>query len=550
MGKSSSAPKPDPQVGEAAKMQAELGQEWLGFAQEQFDVANERQEGLDALTKQIQERQLATADRSDQWSQEDRASSQQDREWALNQREKLTGQSEADRNWATEQRDKFTEQSEQDREWATGQRDKLSGVGDDLYGRADSIRGEADRYRGWAQEDRSFARNLRDDYDKFKPVNEKIVSDSMSWDSDARLDDQAAQARAGVMANSDMARQQQQRQMTSMGVNPNSGRFQGADRATTQQAALASAGAQNVARDNARQQAVGMRQNAASLGQNVLGQSQQATGMANSTAGLANQTDSLANSTTALGMQADSQAQGAAGYGSSVGSNNAGMGAAGYGSSVGSNSAGMGAAGFAAGQYNAGLGAAGLGLNAAGSALSGQQSTNQMSNSNSSIMGQGYQGAMQGYNNQAGILNQQYGNQLQAWSANQQASAQGAAGLMQGLGTLGGAAIMMSSKDAKENKRPIKGSALEAVKGLPVEAWKYKKGVADEGEHIGPYAEDFKKQTGKGDGKTIPVQDMMGLQLKAIQELGLRIDNLEGGGKKKGGRRPVTIDGEYEERMA
>jgi len=167
-------------------------------------------------------------------------------------------------------------------------------------------------------------------------------------------------------------------------------------------------------------------------------------------------------------------------------------------------------------------------LNAGSGAVAGQYNANQAFNANANIMGQGYQGAMQGYNNQAGILNQQYSNQLQAWSANQQANAQGLSGLMGAAGTLGGTAIMMSSKDYKENKRPVEGSALEALKGLPVESWKYKDGIADGGEHIGPYAEDFKRQTGNGDGKTIPIQDMMGLQLKAIQELGAKVDKMEG----------------------
>lgn len=60
----------------------------------------------------------------------------------------------------------------------------------------------------------------------------------------------------------------------------------------------------------------------------------------------------------------------------------------------------------------------------------------------SSIMGQGYQGAMSGYGNQANILNQQYGNQINAWQAQQQASATATGGLWSGIGSAAGMGLM------------------------------------------------------------------------------------------------------------
>lgn len=60
----------------------------------------------------------------------------------------------------------------------------------------------------------------------------------------------------------------------------------------------------------------------------------------------------------------------------------------------------------------------------------------------SSIMSQGYQGAMSGYGNQANILNQQYGNQLNAWQAQQQASATATGGLWSGIGSVAGMGLM------------------------------------------------------------------------------------------------------------
>lgn len=101
-----------------------------------------------------------------------------------------------------------------------------------------------------------------------------------------------------------------------------------------------------------------------------------------------------------------------------------------------------------------------------------------------------------------------------------------------GLGSaLGGAAQMggmmyaSSSRTFKENKRPAE-DLLEKVKTLPVERWKYKSGIEDEAEHIGPYAEDFAERFGGSDRK-ISFMDMAGVLFKAVQELAARVEELE-----------------------
>lgn len=76
----------------------------------------------------------------------------------------------------------------------------------------------------------------------------------------------------------------------------------------------------------------------------------------------------------------------------------------------------------------------GLGVNSGSAAYGTTAANNQQSAGNTAIVGQGIQGAMNGYNSQAGILNQQYQGQLSAWQANQQA----AGGLYSGLGSLAG----------------------------------------------------------------------------------------------------------------
>lgn len=144
------------------------------------------------------------------------------------------------------------------------------------------------------------------------------------------------------------------------------------------------------------------------------------------------------------------------------------------------------------------------------------------------MVGAGYQGAMNGYNSQASILNQQQQNKLQA----QQMKNQSSSSLWGGIGSLAGMGMMaFSSKKLKENKKPIEdGAALDAVNSMPVEEWKYKDGVSDGGEHIGPYAEDFARVTGKGDGKMINMMDSLGLTMKAVQDLSKKVDRLSSGG--------------------
>lgn len=386
-----SAPAPDPNIGVAALKNAELGEDWLKFAQDQFGQANKRQETLDALTKQVTNKQLGVMDKTLKWADEDRA----------------TGQAFRDRY------SKFGQQ-------------------------------QMDRYN-----------------QTFKPIEDKLATDAMNWDSKARMDEEAGKARSTVLANVAAQRESRAREQASMGVKPGSGRSVGTARADDINAALAGATAENSARDSIRQQAQAMRGNAASLGQTVSNSGMQAT--------------------------------------------NLGLAASGLGST-----------------------SAGLGLNAGTSALSNNFANNASWGNNASIMGQGFQGAMSGYGNMGNLLNAQYGNQLSAWNAQQQASAQGASGLMSGLGTLGGAAMMAwSSKKLKEDKKPAKG-ALQAVRGMPVELWKYKDGVADGGRHIGAYAEDFQRETGLGNGKAIPLQDAIGITMKAVQELDQKVSKIAG----------------------
>ena len=358
-GGGSSAPAPDPQIGQAAVMQAQTGQDWLNFAKEQFAVGNERQAVIDELTGKVTEAQLKGMNDAN-----DRA----------------------------------------DQQWK--------------------------RYQ-----------------EVFLPAQDKYIEEAMNWDSKERQDNLAAEAKADVLSNAAAAKQSNARNMASMGVSPTSGRYAGVDRATDLGTALAAAGAQNTARNQVRTQGLALKEGVANMAQGA----------------------------TSTSAQQSS-----------------------------------------------------LGLNSGNSATGNINAANGQWQANNQIMGQGFQGAMAGYAGQANTLNNLYGNQLNAWSADQQAKSASSAGLMSGIGSLvgsGAALFALSSKELKEDKRPADG-ALEAVENMPVEQWKYKEGVADGGEHIGPYAEDFQAATGKGDGKTIPIVDAIGVTMGAVQELSKNVKDI------------------------
>ena len=172
----------------------------------------------------------------------------------------------------------------------------------------------------------------------------------------------------------------------------------------------------------------------------------------------------------------------------------------------------------------------GLGLGAGSDAIGLAQRNQQLFNGSTGIVNAGYAGAMSGYQGMSNSLNNLYGNQLSAWQAQNQQNAQKASGLGSFLGGIAGIAssFLPSDKNLKTNKRRLRaGAGLEAVNSMPIDTWKYKPGVADEGEHIGTYAQDFKKATGKGDGKTIPTVDAIGISMKAIQDLSKEVKNIE-----------------------
>lgn len=180
---------------------------------------------------------------------------------------------------------------------------------------------------------------------------------------------------------------------------------------------------------------------------------------------------------------------------------------------------------------------------------------NQSGNSavnNSATVGNGMVGATQAAGNltmggqqlRLQGLGNVLGTQSSNYNAAQQQNNSGFGSLMGGIGGLaqgaGALYTAFSSEELKEDKQPIIG-ALESLRKLPVEAWSYKDGVADEGEHIGPYAEDVEEEFGDQaapGGKMLDLVSMNGLLLKGLQELADKVDTL---GKNKSTDRGVML---------
>lgn len=143
--------------------------------------------------------------------------------------------------------------------------------------------------------------------------------------------------------------------------------------------------------------------------------------------------------------------------------------------------------------------------------------------------GAGFSGAMQGYGQQGQLLNTQYQQQMQSY----QAQSAAAGSLWGGIGSIVGLAFGSDEAIKKGKRRPRK-SLLKAVDKMRVEEWTYKPGEGDEGTHVGTYAQDFQKQTGMGDGKTINVIDAIGTTMGALKELSAKVDKMAQTPKRRG----------------
>jgi hypothetical protein len=99
-------------------------------------------------------------------------------------------------------------------------------------------------------------------------------------------------------------------------------------------------------------------------------------------------------------------------------------------------------------------------------------------------------------------------------------------GGLQAGGTAAAGLAIASSRKLKDIEGVIDDDdALHALTDLEVGLWRYK----DDPEmklHIGPYAEDFRDRVGLGDGRTIFLPDLIGLNLAATRALARKLEGL------------------------
>lgn len=114
----------------------------------------------------------------------------------------------------------------------------------------------------------------------YRPVEQGIVDDAMAFDTDAYRNQLATRAAADSGIAFNRQRQANERAMASMGVNPNSGRFQGMANQTGLMQAANRAGAMTGARERAQQTGYARKLDAAGLGRGLSGASTAAYGSA------------------------------------------------------------------------------------------------------------------------------------------------------------------------------------------------------------------------------------------------------------------------------
>jgi hypothetical protein len=137
---------------------------------------------------------------------------------------------------------------------------------------------------------------------------------------------------------------------------------------------------------------------------------------------------------------------------------------------------------------------------------------------------------------------------MQGGSTSTQSSNPGTLGTIgQLLGTAGMATMLFSDENIKSDVRKLGSddAVLKGIKKTPVSTWRYdpKKGGPNDGgkQHIGPMAQDVKRNLGIGDGHQMPAVDVMGAHHAAIRSLAKKVDNITDVKvkkitKKKGGK--------------
>ena len=149
----------------------------------------------------------------------------------------------------------------------------------------------------------------------FRPVERAIVDAAQNYDTEARRDQKAGQAVADVQQQIDASLGQQTRQLTRMGVNPNSGKFAAMSNQMSMAGALGKAQAAAKAREGVELQGYARKMDAANLGRNLASNQATSAGVALNAGNSAAQTGGMAlsqaqNATNQVGQGFNTAIQG------------------------------------------------------------------------------------------------------------------------------------------------------------------------------------------------------------------------------------------------
>lgn len=116
--------------------------------------------------------------------------------------------------------------------------------------------------------------------DVYKPLQDKLIGQAQGYNTQGNFERQAALAMGDVKDQFTQQREQQNMQMRSYGINPSSGRYQGANNAAGVMEAASSASAATKARNAAEQLGWAKSMDALALGSGVFGNQATSTGLA------------------------------------------------------------------------------------------------------------------------------------------------------------------------------------------------------------------------------------------------------------------------------
>lgn len=155
-----------------------------------------------------------------------------------------------------------------------------------------------DRYLGSMEKQQQFADKQNAYYEStFKPVEQQMVRDAMNYDSAENISRRQGIAAANVQQQFSNAQQENARNLSRYGLNPNSGAFAATNERLMREAALQKAGASTGAAFDTMDRGIALRAGAANFGRNMPNTAATYYGNANNAGGMAMNTSTQQNQT-------------------------------------------------------------------------------------------------------------------------------------------------------------------------------------------------------------------------------------------------------------